>query len=121
MQNTTQAPYSKLYRTVVANDVLPVTDKKQGLNCGQYNRLSVEVIPSGGDNPTVAVLIWSEEAGAFIALNPAFTKAGVGVDTPYAFTFDCDGRIVFIAVTAGGGAGETKIATSGFDMSEGTG
>jgi hypothetical protein len=120
MQNTTQAPDSKLYRTVAANDAGPFTDKKQGLNCGQYNRLSVEVAPSGGDNPTVEVLVWSEAAGAFVKTNPAFTKTGLGVNTPYVFTFDCDGRIVFIAVNSGAGVGETKIATSGFDMAEGT-
>jgi hypothetical protein len=48
-------------------------------------------------------------------------RAGIGVNLPYVFNYDCSGRLIFIAVTAGGGAGETKIATSGFEMMEGTG
>ena len=120
MQNTTQAPGSKLYRTVTANDSLPVTDKKQGLNCGQYNSINVEIVPTS-DNPTVTVQTWSETAGRFIQDHTAFTRAGLGAGIPYTFSYPCDGRLVFIGVTGGSGAGNTKISVSGFDMAEGTG
>jgi hypothetical protein len=119
--STTQAPQSKIYREgITAADVIANVREVDGLNCAQYNVLNVEVIPEGGANPTVAVWVWSETASKFVQENPAFTKAGVGADTPYAFSFNVNGRIVFIAVTVIG-AGSCKIATSGFDMVEGTG
>lgn len=117
-ESTTAAPDHRKYRTVVnATDSGPFNDKKQGLNAGHYRRLNVNVIPTSGANPTVEVMFWSDEASAFVSENPALTKAGAGVNTAYAFTVEANGRMVFIAVTAGlAAAQQVVIETSGYGL-----
>lgn len=115
-QSTDVAPEAKTYRKGVASvDSLPQTDQRQGVNAGHYRSLHINVLPSGGADPTVAVLYWSPKAGVFIQENPAFTKAGVGADVPYAFTVEARGRILFVAVTVLA-AGSVDIETSGYDL-----
>lgn len=110
------APKYQLYRkAITANDTLPVTDIKAGVNFGEYEKAHIQVLPSGGANPTLAVLWWSEAAGRFVAENPALTKAGAGVDTPYEFTIDARGRIGYIAMTTIV-AGSVDILVSGFGL-----
>ena len=93
------APESGLYREVVAVDSLPVTNRKAGLNCAGLARVMFEIVPSGGANPTVALMYWSTGAGKFIQEHSPITKAGIGADTPFAFTVDALGRTLFLAVT----------------------
>jgi hypothetical protein len=117
MESTTLAPLTKPYRKgVAANDTLPVTDERLGLNCGNYESVHINVLPSGGANPNVAVLYWSPQAGAFIAENPALTRAGIGADTPYTFTVLPKGRAIFVAVTGGLGGGKVDIETSAYGI-----
>jgi len=114
--STTVAPDSKLYRTAKANDAGPFNDKKQGLNCGHYENLHLEILPSGGDNPVIEVLYWSEEAGLFIGENPAAPYAARGANVPWTVAVPVRGRHVMVVVNSGGGVGETKIATSGYGI-----
>lgn len=93
------APEYGLYREVVAVDSLPVTTKKAGLHCGGLYRVMFQVVPSGGANPTVALMYWSEGAGKFIPEHSPITKAGIGADTPFEFAVDANGRTLFLAVT----------------------
>jgi hypothetical protein len=74
----------------------------------------VQVVPSGGANPSVAVFWWSEEAEKFVQEHVALAKAGVGVNAPYEFTVESRGRIMFVAVTAIA-AGTVDVYVSGFD------
>ncbi len=115
-ENTTLAPESKLYRTVLANDGAgPHTDKKQGLNCGHYENLHVEVIPTD-DDPVIEVLYWSEAGGKFVQENPAAPRAAFGAGVAFTFTVQPRGRLVFISLVSGGGVGQTVIATSAYSI-----
>lgn len=113
--STTLAPQNKMYRAAVAAVDTVFDDQKMGLNCGERSTLHVNVIPSGGANPTVEVLFWSDAAGRFIKAHTALTRAGIGADTPFAFSVDPQGRIVFIAVTVLAG-GAVAIETSSYGM-----
>jgi len=115
-KSITVAPQMVLYReAVAAADTLPEIRETAGLNCGHYEFANINVIPSGGANPTVAVLYWSDKAGKFIQENPALTKAGVGADTPFAFTVPTYGRRIFVAVTVLA-AGQVDIEASGYSL-----
>jgi hypothetical protein len=126
--STTVAPDSKLYRTVSdAVDVVTaaadtfLADVKNGLNCGHFNKLNIEIIPdpdNAGANPVVQVYFWSETAGRFLEVSPTpLAIAAQGANVPHTFTIDCLGRILAIAVTGGIGAGEKVfIATSGYEI-----
>ena len=111
----TRTPSYVLYRTVAANDSLPMTDPKQGINMKGYKTANIQIIPAGGGNPTVTVLYWSEEATKFVQEHTTIAKAGVGVNTPYEFSVDCNGRILFIAISSLS-AGTAKILVSGFEL-----
>jgi len=113
------APDYVLYREVTAApDSLPETTKGHGMNMGHHRFAHIQVVASGGANPNVAVLWWSEHAGKFVQEHTAIAKAGVGVNTPYEFTVEAAGRILFVAVTGGLSAGghKAKILVSGYDM-----
>lgn len=115
-QNAQLAPKYQLYRdAVTAVDSLPVSDQKQGINMSGYKQAHVQIIPSGGANPTVAVLWWSEAAGKFIQEHVPITKTGVGANTPYEFTVDARGRIMFVAFTTLA-SGSCQVAVAGFDL-----
>ncbi len=89
-----------------AIDVLPETEKGRGVNMSGYLYAHVQVLPSGGADPSVEVQVWSDAAGAFISISPVATRVGVGADAPYEFTFSCRSRIIFIAVTGGVSGGQ---------------
>ena len=111
-----QTPYYKLYRTVLANDSLPKTVKDSFENSAGYRFANIQIVPSGGDNPTVQVLWWSEDGTKFIQEHTPISKAGLGANTSYEFTIECLGRLFFVAVTSGGGVGATKIYISGDEL-----
>lgn len=79
-----------------------------------YQFANVQVIPSGGANPNLEIMWWSEAANQFIQEHTPLTKAGVGIDTPFEFTVECFGRNMFVAVTTLA-AGKAEIYVSGFD------
>ena len=112
------APEYSLHRTVSAVDNLtstPVTDAHKGINMGGYGKAHIQVVPHTADNPTAEVFVWSEEAGKFISINPAISKTGLGNGVPYEFTFDCAGRIMYVALTANI-TNPAKVFVSGYEM-----
>jgi hypothetical protein len=117
-RNPLQSPEYACHRIVKdAADTLPETDKARGINMRAALRALVQVVPAGGANPTVAVLWWSEEAGRFIQEHTPITYAGVGANTPYEFSLDSYGRIMFVAVTAGVAATQSvRVMVSGAEL-----
>ena len=117
-RNPLQAPEYACHRIVKdAADSLPETNKARGINMHQALRALIQVVPSGGANPNVAVLWWSEEAGKFVQEHTAITKVGIGVNTPYEFDVDANGRIMFVAVTAGIAATQTvRVMVAGAEI-----
>ncbi|MGW8177875.1 MAG: hypothetical protein ACWGQW_03660 [bacterium] len=107
--------YGTHRKSVVSNDSLPEQNIKHGINMGGYGKAHIQVIPGATSNPTAQVLVWSDEKGAFISLAPAVSQAGMGAGTPYEFTMDCMGRIIFVALTTGVND-ECKVFVSGYDM-----
>jgi hypothetical protein len=73
---------------------------KAGINMRGYEYAHIQVVPTGGANPSVEVLVWSPGADRFIAIVTPVTQAGVGVDTPYEFTFSALGRHILVRVTS---------------------
>lgn len=110
------APEYAHYREVSANDTLPVTQREASINMGSYSQAHVQVVPSGGDNPTVQVLFWSDGASAFIPDHTPIEYAGKGVNTAYEFTVQCLGREMLVAVTGGGGTGKTDVYVAGYHV-----
>lgn len=111
-----KSPTYTLYRDAVAtNDTLPVTNINLGINMSNYKTANIQVVPSGGANPTIGVLFWSEEAEKFIQETTAISKTGVGANTPHEFSVDANGRILFVAVSSLS-AGSVKILVSGFEI-----
>jgi hypothetical protein len=112
-----RAPLRALHRLLVgaSNDPAAITNVKQGMNMKGYSKCVIQVVPSGGANPALEVLFWSEELGKFISEAPANTKTAAGVDTPQEYSVDCFGRIIFVRVTAGHSAGAhtTRVFVSG--------
>jgi hypothetical protein len=88
----------------------------RGINTSYHNKANIQVIPSGGANPTVEVMWWSETADSFISEHTALEKAGIGVNTPFEFSVDCLRRTMFVAITALT-AGTVDILVSGADPS----
>lgn len=84
---------------VTATDTLPITNRRRGANIGGYKTALLHVVPSGGANPTVQVLYWSEAASAFVRGHTATAFAGVGADTPFVAPVDVHGQTIFVAVT----------------------
>lgn len=110
------APEYALHRSeVVAVDTLPETVRSHGINMASHTFAHIQVVPSGGANPNVVILWWSEAAGRFIQEHTPITRAGVGVDIPYEFTVDSRGRIMFVAITAIA-AGTVDVHVSGYNV-----
>jgi len=112
-----RAPQMTLWKEgLAAAETLPLSrPQTAGINCGNYNKILVNVIPTGGANPTVTMLVWSDKANAFIQLIPASTFAGPGADTPFSFVFEAQGRILYPAVTTLG-AGAVAIEAALHDI-----
>lgn len=100
---------------VTAPDVIADVPRATGINCSNYQSAHIQVVPSGGADPDVAVYWWSEEAGLFIQEHTPITRSGVGANTGYEFTVECRGRIMLVAVTAIA-AGECDVYVSGFEL-----
>lgn len=117
-RNPKQAPEYACHRIVKeTGDTLPETIKEHGINMAQHEIGLIQVVPAGGANPNVAVLWWSDEAGAFVQEHTPITKAGVGVNTPYEFHVTAYGRILFVAVTGGVAAGQSvRVMVSGTNV-----
>lgn len=115
MSSPHSAPEYSLHReAVTAPDVIANVIKKHGCNASMYNYVHVQIIPTSGANPNVAIWWWSEEADLFIQQHTPITYAGVGANTPYEFTVEPKGRIFFVQVAAIS-AGTVNILTSGFE------
>jgi hypothetical protein len=110
----TKSPGYTKYRTVSANDSSPVTEMGKGINTEGYEKCNIQVIPDTGEDPTVAILWWSQEKGQFIQEHTAISKAGVGAGTSFEFTIECNGRIFFPFVSGLTTLG-VKIMVSGFN------
>lgn len=115
-RSITSAPdYACHRKSVAAVDVaLATVDQSLGMNCRGYGVVNAQVIPDGGAVPKVEALFWSEAAGAFISCEDPIEKTAPGADTPFEFSFDANGRIVFIAVTTLAG-GTVDVYLGGFD------
>lgn len=103
---------------VVAVDglVATLTNPALGIACPGYEQAHVQVVPSGGANPSVEVLVWSDAAGHFI--NPVgteFVQAGTGVNTSYEFTVPVRSRLFFVRVTAIA-AGSCSVFVAGSEL-----
>ena len=108
------AHYRQIKDAVEAN---PLTNKRHGINMAHYRCSHIQVVPSGGANPTVVVEWWSEAAGKFVTEHTAISKAGIGINVPYEFTVEPRGRIMSVRVPAGCAAGHTvDIYVAGYDM-----
>lgn len=115
------APNFNTHRTnVTATDTIANVTARQGMNMEGYENAHVQVIPSGGANPTVQVYFWAPGAaagaGGWIREHTAATFAGVGADTPFGFTVAARGRKMFVAVTTLAG-GSVRIDVSGYPLS----
>lgn len=107
--------YAPHRRGVAAVDTPPETEKSHGINGGHYRTAHVQVIPTGGANPTVEVYWWSETAGEFVQEHTPLQFAGVGADTGFEFTIECRGRIFVVLVTTLA-AGSVDIDVAGYDL-----
>lgn len=107
------APKYNFIRSVTAVDVPANLTRKHGVNAGMYRFAHVQVIPSGGGNPTVEIMWWSEAAAKFVKEHVALVKAGIGVNTPFEFSIEPRGRIFAVVVTVLA-AGQADIYVSGF-------
>lgn len=109
-----QAPNYVLHReAVAAADTVPHTERRHGMAMEGYEVGLVQIVPSGGANPNLEVLFWSEAAGAFIKQYPALAVSGIGANTPQEYAFNCYGRAIFVSVTAiAAGAVDVYVAAS---------
>jgi hypothetical protein len=115
-QSPTHAPeYAKHRENVTTVDTLPITNPDRGMNMLGFITANIQVIPSGGANPTVQVLWWSEEAQRFVQEHTPISRAGVGADTPFEFSVNAANRRLFVAVTTLA-AGAVKIMVSGSEL-----
>jgi hypothetical protein len=94
-----RAPTYVKYRAVAAVETGPFATEKHGINMSGWDKAHIQVVPASGADPTVEVLWWSEGADQFVKEHVALEKAGIGANTPFEFTVDCLGRVMFVAVT----------------------
>jgi hypothetical protein len=124
-RNPTQSPDFALHRVVAeAVDVLPEQNEAHGVNMANDDEALISVCPEGGANPTIQVLFWSPGAnagnGQFVHEHTTIEFAGIGVNVPYQVRVPCKGRKMFVAVTAGNGAGHTtRVYVAGFNENMG--
>lgn len=111
-QSIQKSPEYVLHRDGVSSADSTVNSYNHGINTSHYDKANIQVVPSGGANPNVEVLWWSEEASKFISEHTAIAKNGVGANTPFEFTVDCLSRVMFVSVTTIA-AGSVKIFVSG--------
>lgn len=113
-QSPESAPRYALHRDArTGPDTLADVPKGAGMNMEGYENAHIQVVPSGGANPNVAVYWWSEAATAWVQEHTPITRAGVGVDTPYEFTVQPRGRRMLVAFAALA-AGQASVYVAGF-------
>lgn len=112
-QSPGNAPEYNLHREVAAADAAADTVKNHGMVMQDYEYANIQVVPTGGANPDIEVLVWCEEAGAFISEHDALVFGGAGVDTPYEVEVEVRGRRIWIMVPTMA-AGSCKIFVGGF-------
>lgn len=108
--------YARHRSGVTAADAAIIEDRTVGCNTEGYTHAHIQVIPTGGGNPTVEVLWWSEAAGRFIEDHVLVSKAGKGANVPFEFTVDCQNRIMFVRFDVLA-AGTCEVMVSGFHSS----
>jgi hypothetical protein len=113
------APEYALHRKDVAAvqnpAALAAVPKTSGMNFRDRDVALVQVVPSGGANPTVQVMYWSEAAGQFVNEHTPIVKTGVGANTPYEFEVAARGRILYVGVTAIA-AGVVDVHMAGYNI-----
>ena len=109
----TSAPDYSLYREGInVNDVISEKGKAHGCNAYMYAKSCIQVIPSGGANPTVTVYYWNERNGVFVSSGAPIS--GKGANIPYEFVEEVNGRIFFVGVSDLS-TGKVDIMVSGFE------
>lgn len=94
----------------------PQTNKTLGMATDGYLAAHIQVLPSGGANPSVQVQVWSEALGQFITpVDTDFAQTGAGADTPYEFTIFCRSRRIWVRATALA-AGSVDIYVAGTEL-----
>lgn len=99
------APDYGLHREAVTAPDPALTDAfyeniRLGISMRGYEKAHISVAPTGGANPSIEVLVWSPGLERFVALNPSSTFAGTGPNTGYDASFQINGRLMFVRVTA---------------------
>lgn len=107
--------YAKYREAVAAADTLANVPESAGLNAQGIDTVHIQVLPSGGANPTVAVVFWSAALGRFIQEQTPISKAGVGANTGYEFSVAPKGRRTAVIVTTIAG-GQCDIYVAGFGL-----
>lgn len=97
---------------VAAAETLTGKAATAGLNFSGYDVALFDIVPSGGANPTIEVMVWSPSAEAWVSTNPASTFVGLGVDIPHQIAFNAYGRILYPRVSVIG-AGSVSISAAG--------
>jgi hypothetical protein len=111
-----RAPNYTQHRKGITTPDAVLTNVDLGVNTEHFDKAHIQVVPSGGANPTVKVYWWSDAASKFIQEHTEISKAGVGVNTPFEFTVDCLGRKMLVAVTVIA-AGTTDVYVAGANNS----
>lgn len=119
-QSSPLAPPSEVLHRVVSDDVDTLPDDvptvaSKGVNMHGYPYAHVKVIPiAGAPVPTITLYQWSEAASSFIPYLPAKTATASGADSPFAYQFEVDEAIIWVAVTGTVVSGDSvKIYVSG--------
>ena len=101
---------------VAAADVIANVPRGRGINMGAYRLANIQVLQTtGSGNPTVNVFFWSEAADAWVRTHTALTLAALGAGVSWEATVECNGRIMFVALT-GTLTGGVNVHVSGYDM-----
>lgn len=108
--------YAEHRAKVAAVDTIASVPKEHGMNMASHEWANVQVVPGAGLTPTVAVHYWSQAAGKFVVDSDTSAKAAPGAGVPFEFSVRSNGRIMFIAVTAGAGANGVDVLVSGYDV-----
>lgn len=116
------SPRFTLHRIVEdAIDSGSITDSHKGMNMAGYDTAVIQVVPkttSGSPAPDIEVLSWSEEAGQFVSASTPRTANAPAANTPYEYTCDVFGGVIFVYVTgtlAAGDSAEIYIAGAELD------
>lgn len=68
---------------------------KAGLNFSGYDVALFSVVPEGGANPTIEIMVWDPVSETWVSTNPVSTFAGIGANTAYQIAFNAYGRILY--------------------------